>query len=35
MDRYVLGKHFVLAVMVSPEMARGGLDQAHFEGVIR
>jgi zinc protease len=34
LDTYVLGRPYVLAVMVSPEMASKGLDQAHFEKLI-
>jgi zinc protease len=30
LDRYVIGKPFVLSVMVSPEAARGGLDLQNF-----
>jgi zinc protease len=34
MDRYVLGKPFVLGVLLSPEMKAKGLDTAHFEKLI-
>ena len=34
LDRYVLGKPFVLSVMVSPEAAKGGLDLQHFEKLV-
>ncbi len=30
---YVLGKPFVFGALVSPTMAKGGFDQAHFEGL--
>lgn len=33
MDRFVLDKPFVLGVMLSPEMAKKGLDRAHFEAI--
>jgi zinc protease len=33
MDDYVLGKPHVFGVLVSPEAAKGGLDQAHFEAL--
>ena len=33
LDTFVLGKNFVFGSMVSPEMAKGGLDKAHFEGL--
>jgi zinc protease len=32
---YITGKPFVLGVMVSPEMKKAGLDQAHFEALLR
>ncbi|MCC6524828.1 MAG: insulinase family protein [Polyangiaceae bacterium] len=34
LDEYVLGKPFVLGALVSPEAAKGGLDQAHFEALV-
>jgi zinc protease len=34
LDRYMIGKPFVLAVMASPEMAKAGLDQTHFEKLV-
>jgi zinc protease len=34
-NTYVTGKPFVLAVMVSPEMKKAGLDQAHFDGLLK
>lgn len=33
-DDYVLGKPFVFGALVSPEMTKGGFDQAHFEGLV-
>jgi zinc protease len=33
-DTYVEKKPYVLSVMVSPEMAKGGLDQKHFETLV-
>ena len=34
LDKYMIGKPYVLAVLVSPEMAKSGLDQKHFEGLV-
>ena len=34
LDTYVLDKPYVLGAMVSPEMAKSGLDQAHFEQLV-
>jgi len=34
-NTYITGKPFVLAVMVSPDMQKAGLDQAHFEGLLK
>ncbi|HEY4222898.1 MAG TPA: pitrilysin family protein [Myxococcota bacterium] len=34
LDTYVINKPFVLAVMVSPEMAKAGLDEKHFNAVV-
>ena len=34
-NTYITGKPFVLGVMVSPEMQKAGLDQAHFEGLLK
>jgi zinc protease len=34
MDTYITGKPFVFGVLVSPEMAKAGLDKAHFEQLI-
>ena len=33
-DRYLTGQPYVLSVMLSPEAARAGLDQRHFEQLI-
>jgi zinc protease len=33
-DTYVLGKPFVFSVMVSPNLAKAGLNQAHFEKLV-
>ncbi|HEY0251219.1 MAG TPA: insulinase family protein, partial [Kofleriaceae bacterium] len=34
-NNYITGKPYVLAVMVSPEMQKAGLDQAHFDGLVK
>jgi len=34
LDRYMLGKPFVLGVMLAPETVASGLDQAYFEAAI-
>ena len=34
-NTYITGKPFVLALLVSPEMQKAGLDQKHFEAVLR
>lgn len=33
-DTYVLGKPFVFSVMLSPNLAKSGLNQAHFEKLV-
>lgn len=33
-DTYVLGKPFVFSVMLSPDLAKTGLNQAHFEKLV-
>ncbi len=34
-NTYITGKPYVLAVMVSPEMQKAGLDQAHFDAIVK
>jgi hypothetical protein len=34
LDRYVIDKPYVLAVLLSPEAARAGLDLKHFEKLV-
>ena len=33
-NTFITGKPFVLGVLVSPEMKKHGLDQAHFDALL-